>query len=183
LRGKNYGLTGKHAIYGAIGRAAKDARRDVQVGFHIWHANSLSPFVRAEQDYAAVAKVVDFLKIVLHNNCGGPRYVRHLNNVGATIFRDVPKDELLRLHNHWLNYGDESGFDELPKSGLSADYVARETRRAMDDVKGACRIYSGIDIDIPTEADEKKTTAQDVFDATTAALKSGADGVIFSRKY
>ena len=95
----------------------------------------------------------------------------------------MPKDELLRLHNHWLNYGDESGFDELPKSGLSADYVARETRRAMDDVKGACRIYSGIDIDIPTEAEEKKTTAQDVFDATTAALKSGADGVIFSRKY
>jgi hypothetical protein len=78
LRGKNYGLTGKHAIYGAIGRAAKDSRWDVQVGFHIWHANSLSPFVRAEQDYAAVAKVVDFLKIVLHNNCGGPRYVRHL---------------------------------------------------------------------------------------------------------
>jgi len=50
-------------------------------------------------------------------------------------------------------------------------------------VKGACRIYPGIDIDIPTEADEKKTTPDDVFDATTAALKSGADGVIFSRKY
>jgi hypothetical protein len=66
---------------------------------------------------------------------------------------------------------------------LSPDYVARETRRAVENVKGACRIYSGIDIDIPTEADEKKTTPEDVFDATTAALKSGADGVIFSRKY
>jgi hypothetical protein len=174
---------GKHAIYADVHRAAKHSRRDVQVGFHIWHANSFSPFVRAEQDYAAFAKVADFLKIVLYNNCGGPRYVRHLNNVGSTIFRDVPKEELLRLHNHWLNYGDEKAFGELPKSGLSADYVARETRRALDDVKGACRIYSGIDIDIPTEADEKKTTPQDVFDATTAALKSGADGVIFSRKY
>jgi hypothetical protein len=50
-------------------------------------------------------------------------------------------------------------------------------------VNGQCKIYPGIDIDIPTEKNEKKTTPDDVYAATTEALKAGADGVIFSRKY
>jgi hypothetical protein len=174
---------GKHAIYGDIFRAAKEAKPAVQVGFHIWHANSFSPIVRAEQDYAAFAKTADFLKIVAYNNCGGPRYARYIDQVGATVWRDVPKDELLRLHNHLLNY-DEKGYDQLPTGGLSADYVARETKRALDGVAGGkCKIYSGIDIDIPTEPSQKKTTPDDVHASTTAALKAGAHGVIFSRKY
>jgi hypothetical protein len=53
----------------------------------------------------------------------------------------------------------------------------------MDDVQGKCKIYPGIDIDIPTDPDQKKTSPRDVHDATTAALRVGADGVIFSRKY
>ena len=70
--------------------------------------------------------------------------------------------------------------------GLSSDYVYRETRRALMDVSrtdGKCSIYPGIDIDIPTGAEEKKTSPEDVSAATTAALKAGAQGVIFSRKY
>jgi hypothetical protein len=173
----------KHAIYADIHKTAKAARPSVLVGFHIWHQNSFSPFFRAEQDYAAFAQVADYLKIVLYNNCGGPRYARAVDTFAATIFRDVPADELQVLFNHLLNYGDEKAHSELPKSGLSADYVARETRRALDDVQGKCRIYPGIDIDIPTSEGQKKTSSQDVHDATLAALKAGADGVIFSRKY
>jgi hypothetical protein len=173
----------KHAVYGDVCATAKAARKDVQVGFHIWHANSFSPFIRAEQDYAAFAKVADYLKIVVYNNCGGPRYVRAVEGVGATIFRDLPRDVLFQFHNNVLNYGNEKGYEELPKAGLSADYVARETKRALEDVQGKCQIYPGIDIDIPTEANEKKTTPQDVYEATTAALKAGAQGLIFSRKY
>jgi len=88
---------GKHAIYADVYRAAKKSRREVQVGFHIWHANSFSPFFRAEQEYAEFAKVADYLKIVVYNNCGGPRYAEYIGNVGSTIFGDVPKEELLRL--------------------------------------------------------------------------------------
>jgi hypothetical protein len=174
---------GKHAIYGDIYKTAKATRPGVQVGFHIWHANSFSPFFRAEQDYAAFASVANYLKIVLYNNCGGPRYANAINNVHSTIFRDVPPDELLALHNHLLNYGDEKPLAQLPTAGLSADYVARETKRSLAGASGKCKIYPGIDIDIPTGANEKKTTSQDVHDATTAALRAGADGIIFSRKY
>jgi hypothetical protein len=173
----------KHAIYADIHKAAKSSRPSVQVGFHIWHANSFSPFFRAEQDYAEFAKTADFLKIVLYNLCGGPRYAEYINNVASTIFHDVPKDELERLHNHWLDYSGEAPLESLPKTGLSSDYVYRETRRALADVKSKCKIYPGIDIDIPTGPNDKKTSPEDVYAATKAALKAGAEGVLFSRKY
>ena len=87
----------KHAVYGEVYRAAKAARPATEVGFHIWHQNSFSPFFRAEQDYAAFAQVADFLKIVVYNNCGGPRYATRVRNHAATIFRDVPADEHVNL--------------------------------------------------------------------------------------
>ena len=107
---------GKHAIYANIYHAAKSSRPGVQVGFHIWHANSFSPFFRAEQDYAACTRNADYLKVVLYDNCGGPRYVQAINNIGSTIFRDVPRDELLGLSNHLLGY-DEKGTTSCAPQG------------------------------------------------------------------
>jgi hypothetical protein len=174
---------GQHGIYKDVYETAKANRPSAQVGFHIWHNNSFSPFYRAEQDYAKLAQNADELKIVAYNNCGGPRYAGAIRNVHSTIFRDVPIDELHDVFDHILGYEHESGMKELPTSGLSADYVGRETARAKAGVGGKCRILPGIDIDIPTGASQKKTTPQDVYDATIAAFKAGADGVIFSRKY
>jgi hypothetical protein len=175
---------GKHAIYGDIYHAAKSSRADVQVGFHIWHNNSFSPFFRAEQNYAEFAKVADFLKIVVYNNCGGPRYAGYIHSMANGILRDSTPDEVLHLNNEWLNYAEEAPLDKLPTAGLSADYVARETKRALGGVAGTgCKIYPGIDIDVPTGANQKKTSPDDVYAATAAGLKAGADGVLFSRKY
>jgi len=67
--------------------------------------------------------------------------------------------------------------------GLSADYVLRETKRAIAGVGGEIPVYPGIDIDIPTAADEKRTTPEDVRQAVKAAFAAGADGVVLSRKY
>jgi hypothetical protein len=173
---------GTQQIYGDIYGAAKGSRPAVQVGFHIWHNNSFSPFYRAEQNYEALSRIADFLKVVVYNNCGGPRYAAYIQTMASTLWRDIPPDDLLKLNNYIMNY-EERRLDELPAAGLSADYVARETKRAVAGAGGRCKIYPGIDIDIPTAANEKKTSSEDVYGATTAALKSGADGVIFSRKY
>jgi hypothetical protein len=176
----------KHAIYADIYQTAKKVKPTLPVGFHIWHNMSFSPFFRAEQDLAELAQTADFFKVVLYNNCGGPRYAEYIRNVGSTIFRDVPPQELARLHDEWLDYPSEPPLEGLATMGLSSDYVYRETRRALMDVSrasGKCSIYPGIDIDIPTGAEEKKTSPEDVHAATTAALKAGAQGVIFSRKY
>lgn len=51
--------------------------------------------------------------MVVYNNCGGERYANFIRNVGSTVFRDVPKDELLRFNNHLLNYGGEAALDDL----------------------------------------------------------------------
>ncbi len=174
---------GKHQVLAEIYKTVKSIRSDLQVGFHIEHVNSFNPIFRATRSYEDLATKSDFLKIVVYNNCGGERYRHFINNIGSTVFRDVPKDELLRFNNHLLNYEHEKPLDELPQAGLSPDYVYRETKRAIDGVKGKCRILPGIDIGIPTGKESRKASPEDTFEATTAGLRAGADGLIFSRKY
>src|SRR5215510_11656775 len=170
-------------IYGEIYGTVKSINNKVQVGWHIWHNNSFSPFYRAEQDYAQLRHSSDFLKVVMYNNCGGPRLAQYMKNVHSTIFRDATPEEAMRLHYRVMGYGDEPSFVKLPTAGLSADYVARETRRAIQGVRGATAIYPGIDIDIPTDKSEKKTAPADVKAAVKAAFSAEAPGVILSRKY
>src|SRR5215813_2594805 len=170
-------------IYGEIFGTLKAINNKIQVGWHIWHNNSFSPFYRAEQDYSTLRQTSDFLKVVMYNNCGGPRLAQYMKNVHSTIFRDARPEEAMKLHYRIMGYGDEPSLDKLPTVGLSADYVARETRRAIQGVRGEIAIYPGIDIDIPTEKGEKKTEPADVNAAVKAAFNAGAAGVILSRKY
>jgi hypothetical protein len=175
--------TAKHQVLDEVNAAVKAVRNNLQVGFHIEHVNSFNPIFRATRRYDDLATKADFLKVVVYNNCGGERYARFIRNVGSTVFRDVPKEELLKFNNHILGYGDEAQLDELATAGLSPDYVARETRRALAGVGGKCRILPGIDIGIPTSEHSRKASPDDTYAATAAALAAGADGVILSRKY
>jgi len=179
---------GQHSTYASIHQFAKSIRPTVMVGWHIWHNNSFSPFYRAEQDYAEFRKHSEFLKVVMYNNCGGPRLASCVNSTSHTIFGDFSPEEVLNSTYKVLDYK-EPNLAELPRKGLSADYVERETRRAVTGVSsqsepgGAVRIWPGIDVDIPTGQNEKKTEPQDVCEAVQAAFRAGADGVILSRKY
>jgi hypothetical protein len=174
---------GKHQVLADVNAAVKGVRKDLQVGFHIEHVNSFNPIFRATRRYEDLATHSDFLKVVVYNNCGGERYANFIRNIGSTVFRDVPKEELLRFNNHLLNYGDEAKLGDLASAGLSPDYVTRETQRALAGVQGKCRILPGIDIDIPTGSNSRKASPDDTYAATLAALKAGSHGVILSRKY
>jgi hypothetical protein len=174
---------GKHQVLSEVRAAIKAVNPRLEVGFHIEHVNSFNPIFRATRSYTDLASKADFLKVVAYNNCGGERYQRFIENVGSTVFRDVPKGELLRLNNHLLGYGDEAGLGDLPAAGLSPDYVARESRRALAGVEGKCRVLPGIDIGIPTGPRSHKASLDDTYAAVAAALKAGADGVVLSRKY
>jgi hypothetical protein len=173
----------KHQVVAEVRAAVKSVRKDLQLGFHIEHVNSFNPLFRATRSYADLATKADFLKVVVYNNCGGERYANFIRNIGSTVFRDVPKDELLRFNNHLSNYGNEAGMDALATAGLSPDYVERETRRALDGVEGKCPILPGIDIGIPTGRNSRKASAEDTYAATRAGLQAGAQGGILSRKY
>jgi hypothetical protein len=168
------------ALYGKV----KSIKPNVPVGWHIWHNQSFSPIYRAEQDLQVLSKYSDFLKIVIYHNCGGERLAGYVDSVSKTIYGDIPKEELLTgfLYNV-LNYR-ERGYEQIPQTGLSSDYVYRETKRAIDGVVGTkTLIWPGIDIDIPTGKNQSKSTPQGTKDAVAAALKAGAPGVILSRKY
>jgi hypothetical protein len=92
-------------------------------------------------------------------------------------------DQVLEMHYKFFGLQGEPSLDKLPTSGLSGESVGVETRRAIADVQGAIPIYPGIDIDIPTGLNEKRTQPSDVKAATLAALRAGAPGVVLSRKY
>jgi len=152
------------------------------IGWHIWHNNSFSPFYRAEQDYAEFSKYSDFLKVVMYNNCGGPRMAQYVRNVHATLFADLTPEQVLDFTYGVQQYR-EQPLDSIPKEGLSADYVLRETKRAVSGAAPHVKIWPGLDIDIPTGANDKKTEPDDVYQAVKAAFQGGAHGVLLSRKY
>jgi hypothetical protein len=154
------------------------------VGWHIWHNNSFNPIYRAEQDLQAIAPVSDFLKIVIYHNCGGERLASYIDSVSQTAYGDVPNQELLDFHYRVLDYTAEKPLAAIPKTGLSSEYVLRETKRARMGLQGTkTLLWPGIDIDIPTAASSSKSTPEGTKNAVLAAFKGGADGVLLSRKY
>ena len=152
------------------------------IGWHIWHNNTFSPFYRAEQDYADFARYSDFLKVVMYNLCGGERLAQYVTSVQRSVFADLSPDQVLELDYSVQQFHDQS-LGRIPSTGLGADYVLRETRRAIASAGSRMKIWPGIDIDIPTAASSKKTTPDDVYLAVKAAIDGGAHGVLLSRKY
>ncbi len=174
---------GLREIYAGMRERGHAARPGLQVGWHIWHNNSFSPFYRAQQDLAELAKCSDFLKMVIYHNCAGERMASYIDSVGGDIYADLPKQEILDFEYRVMNYR-ERGYEQIPFTGLSADYVYRETKRAMDGAAGSqTLIWPGIDIDIPTGDRNSKSTPKGTKDAVLAAFKAGAHGVLLSRKY
>ena len=170
-------------VYGLLYGTVKENNPRARVGWHIMHVVTMSPFFRADQNYARLAHVADFLKPCTYNNCAGPRLAQYIRNVQTTFFRDLSPEETLALHYKLLGLEGEPTLDKLPTTGLSSNSVAAETKRAIADVAGAIPIYPGIDIDIPTAPNEKHTQPADVKGAVIAAFKAGAPGVVLSRKY
>jgi hypothetical protein len=100
------------------------------------------------------------------------------------MYGDVPAQELLDFHYRVLDYKNEKPLADIPKTGLSSDYVYRESTRAREALNGTkTLLWPGIDIDIPTGAAESKSTPESTRDAVAAALRAGSDGVLLSRKY
>ena len=169
--------------YDLIYKRVKSAKASVQVGWHIWHTNSFSPFYRAQQDLQELAKYSDFLKMVMYHNCGGERMATYIDSVQQHIFGDMSKEEALAFNYKVLNYA-ERGYEQIPFTGLSADYVYREAKRCVEGAKGTkTQIWPGIDIDIPTDLAHSRSTPPGTKAAVLAALKAGAHGVLLSRKY
>jgi hypothetical protein len=122
--------------------------------------------------------------MVMYHNCGGERMASYIHSVGMNMFGDIPSQELLDFHYRVLDYQGEKPLADIPKTGLSADYVYREAKRAREALnRTKTLLWPGIDIDIPTNAANSKSSPSSTRDAVAAALRAGSDGVLLSRKY
>lgn len=180
---ERFWYTSQEEMYALIYGTAKAINPRLQVGWHIMHVVTMSPFYSADTNYARLVPFSDYLKPCPYNNCAGPRMAQYIRNVQSTVFRDMSPQQVLDMHYAFFGYTGEATLDKLPTAGLSAATVGIETKRAMADVQGAIPIYPGIDIDVPTGLYEKRTQPADVHAATLAALNAGAPGVVLSRKY
>ncbi len=169
---------GLRETYAALYKTVKTAKPAIPVGWHIWHNTSFNPIYRAEQDLQELSKYSDFIKVVMYNNCGGERMALYADNIGSTLYGDLSKQALLDFNYAVMGFKERS-YEQIPHTGLSADYVYRETKRALEGVAGTkTQIWPGIDIDIPTEPNNSKCTPQSVKEAVLAAFRAGAPGVI-----
>ena len=171
-----------HEVRAQLYGVAKDIAPEKPFGFHIMQNMTFSPFYRAEENYSETKDYADYLKIATYNNAGGPRMASYLDRLGATLFHDATPKDFLPFYYKIMNY-QEAPYDDLRKAGLSPDYVARETKRALAGVDRQVKIYPGIDIDVPTRPTDKRTKPDDVRRSIHAAFGAGADGVVLAREY
>jgi hypothetical protein len=96
----------------------------------------------------------------------------------------MPIEEALKLEYRIMNYR-ERGYAELPYTGLSPDYVYRETKRCVEGVRGTkTQIWPGIDVDISNmDPNFSRCTPPVTKEVTLAAYRGGAQGLVISRKY
>ena len=173
-----------HETYEAIYKLVKGIKPQLQVGWHVWHAHSFSPFFRAQTDLQELSKYSDYLKMTVYNNLGGTRMETYMTSQRNTIYGDMPIDEALQFEYRIMNYR-ERGYEELPYVGLSPDYVFRETKRSVEGVKGTkTQIWPGIDVDISNmDIRFSQCSPPVVKEVTKAAYRGGAQGLVISRKY
>ena len=168
--------------YAAIYKTVKTAKQTVPVGWHIWHNNSFNPIYRAEQDLHELSNYSDFIKVVMYNNVGGERMALYADNIGSTLYGDLSKQGVINFNYAVVDFKEPS-YDQIPHTGLTADFVFRETKRALEGVAGTnTLIWPGIGIDIPTEPGNSKCPPQRVKEAVLAAFRAGAPGVLLSRR-
>lgn len=169
--------------YSLLYKKIKSIKPEVLVGWHIKHSLSFSPYYRAQQDMQELAKSADFLKMVMYHNCGGPRMASYIQRMTKGAFADFSEQQMLDFEYRVMDFQERS-YKQIPFTGLSSDYVLRETKRCVAGAKGTkTLVWPGIDIDIPTDEKHSKSTPGGTRDAVLAAFRGGAHGVVLSRKY
>src|SRR5215813_930735 len=121
-----------HEVRSEMYGTAKSIAPEKPFGFHIMQNMTFSPFYQAEEDYSRTRDYTDYLKLATYNNAGGPRMASYLDHLSATIFHDATPKDFLPFYYKIMTYK-EGPYEEIPKSGLSADYVASASTRTTAD--------------------------------------------------
>lgn len=175
---------GVHGTYQSIYDLVKGIKPQLQVGWHVWHAHSFSPFFRAQTDLRKLSRCSDFLKMTVYDNLGGTRMETYVTSASKTMYGDMPIGEALEFEYRIMGYRGRS-YEELPYVGLDSGYVLHETRRCVTDVQGTnTEIWPGLDVDISNmNVEYSHTTPPSIKACTKACFEGGGKGLVISRKY
>lgn len=173
----------------------KAARPTAQVGRHFDHQNtSWDALFLAQLSYADVVPYTDFIKPILYHDILGPRLRWwHLERLKQGPLAELSLAQSLDLFYALRGYDPkrEPTLDELDRRGLSANYVAEETRRIVAVVQGKCAVIPGLGVDVPdnivrppgVSASTARSTPESVRAAVTQSFAAGASGILISREY
>ncbi len=168
-----------------IYQLAKSINPNLEVGWHIDHHWCWALFGRAAMDFADMTPHTDWLSLALYFDAAGRRMAGHFEGAISDCFLgDLPKDQALEVYRRFAgqNPANEPKLEAMKNEApLSAEHVYAETRRAVERVKGRCKVYPRVGFDLPMY--NCGTTPQQVRLATMRALEAGADGIFLTREY
>ncbi|MDX2019761.1 MAG: hypothetical protein SF187_05925 [Deltaproteobacteria bacterium] len=169
-----------------IFRQIKRINPKVQVGWHIDHGMTWDLFMRATWNYAEMAEHSDWLSVAVYFDSMGRRSQGHYErNYQSILFGDAPESLSYPMYLSMLGYDPkvEPTLDQHRKhdTAFSADYVYRESRRAVQAVAGKAKVYVRPGFDMPGYNCDVQP--KQVYDAATKALKAGADGLWCGREW
>ena len=176
--------------YRSINKKVRSIKPDMPTGWGFSSQQIYSHMFRADADLKSLAGFTDFMKFYIYYNVGGPRSAKYVEKLSKSIMGDVPRDQLLQFVYRLMGYGDEGGFEDLISHGYSADYVLRETRRALNGAAGtSIKIWPAIDIDLPSRFYFGKSRSyainshDTIKNAVKAVFHAGSDRILLARKY
>ena len=171
-----------HEVRSELYGTAKAIAPEKPFGFHMVQNITFSPFYSAVDDYSRIQHYTDFVKIASYNTAGGGRMAGFIKRLCSTIFADATPEDLTPFFYKVMGYK-EAPYNELGPTGLSVDYIASETKRAIADTGHSIQVYPSVDINVPIQEGWKKTTPEGVKAEVEAAFAAGGDGIVLSREY
>lgn len=169
-----------------IYRAIKGVRPGLRVGWHLHHPMSFNIFYRVGMDFSRIRQFSDWVKPNVYPGASGGRSRNAwCNGIMATLLRDLRPEIAIGFLFDVLGYDpahmptveDYLGEGRVPS--WDADYVARETRRALAGFAPDVAVYPGLGIDMPGAEDTPETA----YANTRAVVEAGAPGILISREY
>jgi hypothetical protein len=183
LAWENLWVRGRHEVEAELYRTMKSVNPALPIGWHVWQNVTFSPLQRAEEDYGVMKEFSDFVRPAVYNNAAGERFHNFVGPSLGPVYGDLPPAEAMDVMLRQLDFK-EAGYDQAARQGFSADYVQRETRRAVEGLAGsATQVWPGIDIDVPVPPGTSQCTPEGVKAAVRAVFQGGGTGIILSRNY
>lgn len=164
----------------------KNINEGIQVGWHIDHGMTWDLITRATWDYSKMSPYSDWLSTAVYFDSMGRRSTRHYEKFYQRIlFGDAGEEYSYPMYLSFLGYDPELQptleQHRQHDTSFTSDYVYKECKRAVDAVKGGAKVYARPGFDMPGY--QCNNTPEEVYNATTAALKAGVDGLWCGREW